>query len=218
MILQRYILKELWQHFLFTFAAVLGVSLLGTTFQVFRAFEGLGLVLIVKVAPLAAGYVAPWALLVASATAGTLVYGRMSAENEITAMRAFGIGSFRILAPALLFGLALAASGYVLAEHVVPACRHHRRLLIRESVLEVLRMPPPGIQRFNIGAYRLSYVDFKDGRLEKPSLLRFEGERLLIEYHAPSGQIRIDGDAVTIVMSRPRYTQFDPKSGSEHHT
>jgi len=65
-ILQRYILKELWVHFIFTFATVMGVSLLGTTFQVFRAFEGLGLVLLLKIAPLAAGHVAPWALLVAT--------------------------------------------------------------------------------------------------------------------------------------------------------
>jgi lipopolysaccharide export system permease protein len=215
-ILQRYILKELWIHFLFTFATVMGVSLLGTTFQVFRTFEGLGLVLLLKIAPLAAGHVAPWALLVAAATAATLVYGRMSAENEVTAMRACGIGSFKILAPALLFGLALSACGYLLAERVTPWARHAKRVLIRESILEVLKMPPPGVQRFNFGAYRLSYVDFKDGKLEKPSLLRFEKEHLVMEYHAPRGQIQIDGTSAKIIMSRPRYTQFDPKSGQEH--
>ncbi|HEX7898994.1 MAG TPA: LptF/LptG family permease [Planctomycetota bacterium] len=216
MILQRYILKELWVHFIFTFATVMGVSLLGTTFQVFRAFEGLGLTLILKIAPLAAGHVAPWALLVAAATAATLVYGRMSAENEVTAMRACGIGSFKILAPALLFGLALSTCGYVLAEHVTPWSRHTKRVWGRDAILEVLRMPPPGVQRFSIGAYRLSYLDFKDGKLDKPSLLRFDKEHLVMEYHAPRGQIQIEGSAVKIVMSRPRYTQFDPKSGQEH--
>jgi lipopolysaccharide export system permease protein len=194
----------------------MGVSLLGTTFQVFRTFEGLGLVLILKIAPLAAAHVAPWALLVAAATASTLVYGRMSAENEVTAMRACGIGSFRILAPALLLGLGLSALAYPLAEHVAPWSRHAKRKAIRESILEVLRMPPPGIQLFSLGAYRLSYVDFKDGRLEQPSLLRSEGAQPLMEYHAPSGRVQIDGDTIKVRMSRPRYTQFDPKTGQEH--
>ncbi len=217
MILQRYMLRELAQHFLLAFAAVTGVSLLGTTFQVFRSFEGLGLVLILKVAPLATGYVAPWALLVASATASTLVYGRLSAENEITAMKASGIGAYRILAPALLFGLALGAAGYVLAEHVVPWARHNRRVFGREAMFDVLKTPPPGSQRFNISMYKLSYLDFKDGRLEKPSLLRFDRNGvLLMEYHAPGGQIRVDKASLVIVMHKPRYTQYDPKTGGEH--
>ena len=216
MILQRYILKELWVHFFFTFATVMGVSLLGTTFQVFRAFEGLGLALILKIAPLAVGHVAPWALLVAAATAATLVYGRMSAENEVTAMRACGIGSFRILAPALLFALALSAGAYGLAERVTPWSRHTKRVWGREAILEVLKVPPPGVQRFSIGAYRLSYLDFKEGMLDKPSLLRFDKEHLVMEYHAPRGEILIVGTTVKIKMSRPRYTQFDPKSGEEH--
>ena len=195
----------------------MGVSLLGTTFQVFRSFEGLGLTLILKIAPLAAGYVSPWALLVAAATASTLVYGRMAAENEITAMKASGIGSWRILAPALLFGLGLAAAGYGLAEHVVPWARHTKRLSGREAMFEILKTPPPGAQRFNISTYKLSYLDFRDGRLDKPSLLRYDREgRLLMEYHAPSGHIRVEGRTVLIVMSRPRYTQYDPKTGGEH--
>lgn len=217
MILQRYILRELWVHFLFAFLAVMGVSLLGTTFQIFRSFEGLGIVLILKLAPLTLGHVAPWALLVAAATAGTLVYGRMSAENEVTAMRACGIGSFRILAPALLFGLALSAVAYPLAEWVTPDSRNAKRRAIRESIFEVLRMPPPGIQRFSLGTYRLSYVDFKEGWLEKPSLLRFDRATLLMAYHAPRGRIQVDGSTVTVIMSRPRYTQYDPKTGQEHN-
>ena len=69
MILQRYILRELVVAFSFAFSVVMAVSLVGTMFQVFRAFEGLGWTLLLQVGPLAAGYVAPYALLVASATA-----------------------------------------------------------------------------------------------------------------------------------------------------
>jgi lipopolysaccharide export LptBFGC system permease protein LptF len=88
---------------------------------------------------------------------------------------------------------------------------------IRESVFEVLRLPPPGIQRFTVGNYKLSYIDFKEGRLEKPSLFRFDTQgRMLMEYHAPLGQILAEGTSIKIVMSRPRYIQHDPDSRQEH--
>lgn len=132
-------------------------------------------------------------------------------------MRACGIGAYRVLAPALLFGLTLSGAAYVLSEHVTPWARHARRVSIRESILELLRLPPPGIQRFSLGTYKLSYVDFVDGRLEKPSLIRFsKGGPILNEYHAPSGRIVVEQGSLKIVMSRPRYVQYDPVSGQEH--
>ena len=216
MILQRYILRELLIAFSFTFAVVMAVSLVGTMFQVFRAFEGLGWTLLLQVGPLAAGYVAPYALLVASATATTLVYGRMSAENEINAMRTSGIPAPRILAPAVLFGLLLAVAGYALHEHATPAARDGRRRILRESILHVLKVPPPGIQRFTLGDYRLSYTDYRDGRLLGPILLRFLPDgKLGFEYHAPEGTILVENGMPVIVMSRPRGVQLDA-DGTEH--
>jgi len=215
-ILQRYILRELVVAFSFAFSVVMAVSLVGTMFQVFRAFEGLGWTLLLQVGPLAAGYVAPYALLVASATATTLVYGRMSAENEINAMRTSGIPAMRILAPAVLFGLFLAAAGYALHEHATPAARDGRRRILRESILHVLKVPPPGLQRFSLGDYRLSYTDYRNGRLERPTLLRFQPDgKLAFEYHAPEGTILVENGMPVIVMSRPRGVQFDP-DGTEH--
>lgn len=216
MILQRYILRELLTAFSFAFSVVMAVSLVGTMFQVFRAFEGLGWTLLLQVGPLAAGYVAPYALLVASATATTLVYGRMAAENEINAMRTSGIPALRILAPAVLFGLLLTAAGYGLQEHATPAARDGRRRVLRESILHVLKVPPPGLQRFTLGDYRLSYTDYRNGRLERPTLLKFQPDgRLAFEYHAPEGSILVEGGMPVIVMSRPRGVQHDP-DGTEH--
>ena len=110
MILQRYILKQLLLTFVFTISAIMAVSLLGTMFQVFRTIEGMGFDPFLKMAPLSAGYVAPWALLIAACTSTTLVYARLTSDNEIDAMRMSGIHSGRILAPAFLFGLLLASS------------------------------------------------------------------------------------------------------------
>jgi lipopolysaccharide export system permease protein len=218
MILQRYILRELLQAFLFTLAAVMSVCLVGTMFQVIRNFEGVGLVVILKVLPLALGYVAGWALLAAVTTATTLVYGRLSAENEINAMRTCGIHANRMIAPAVLFGLLVCTGSWILNEEIVPYTRHARRMAFREATLEALRLPPPGHQEFRIGKVRLSYADYRDGRMERPSLMQFEGSRIVMEYFAPSGRIQADADSIRLVMSKPRYRQFDEKGGEQSFT
>ena len=66
MILQRYILRELIGSFVFAFITVLAVCLVGTMFQVFRTFPGLGFEALTKALPLAMGAMASWVLMVAS--------------------------------------------------------------------------------------------------------------------------------------------------------
>ena len=84
MILERYMFRELLASFLFAFIAVLAVCLVGTAFQVFRTFPGLGFTILTRALPLATGAMATWVMLVASSTSSTLVYARLAAENEIT--------------------------------------------------------------------------------------------------------------------------------------
>jgi len=210
MILQRYILKELLTSFLFAFATILAVCLLGTLFQVFRSLEGLGFDLLLRVTPMATGYVAPWAMAVASCTSATLVYGRLAAENEIDAMRMSGVHTARIVTPAVFFGIILIFAAYGINEHAAPAAHFARRKMIRESVLTLLRLPPPGNQRFTIGPYKLSYVDYRNGRMERPYLMRFDRHGLAEEFRAASGRVDLSGPLPQIIMSRPTMTRIDP--------
>jgi lipopolysaccharide export system permease protein len=214
----RYVLRELLLHFLFASALVAGVSVIGTLFQIARTFDGLGMDIIVRFVPLAMGYLAPYALLLAAATAATLVYARLSADHEIDAMRMGGISPGRILLPAVVFGLLLAVGSWLIAEYATPNARHNRRMEIRKSVLEVLREPPSGPQSFTIGSYRLSYLDFRDGVMDRPALLQLDHAtaKPVFEFYAPQGRIRVEEGANPVVtLSRPRYAQFDA-DGSEH--
>ncbi len=212
MILQRYILKELLLNFLFAFAVVMALGLVGMIFQELRAFEGLGVALLGQLIPIAAGSLAPWALLLASCASATLVYGRLAAENEIDAMRMSGIHANRMLAPAALFGLLLAAASHGLNEHAAPAAHYGRRTILRESILTVLRLPPPGRQRFSLGTYRLSYADYQNGRMDRPYLLSFGAGVLQAEYRAISGAAVVEpGKPPRLVLSSCSSTHYDPK-------
>lgn len=212
MILQRYILKELLLNFAFAFVVVMALGLVGMTFQGLSAFEGLGPGLLLQLIPIAAGSLAPWALLLASGAAATLVYGRLAAENEIDAMRMSGLHANRMLAPAILFGLLLTAAGYGVNEYAAPAAHYSRRLLVRESILSVLQVPPPGRQRFVLGRFTLSYADYRNGRMERPYLIAFAEGGIQAEYRAVSGAVLVEPDKPPrIVLSRCSYTHFDPK-------
>ena len=60
MILERYIFRELVGSFLFAFFVVLMVCLVGTMFQVFRTFPGLGFTILAQALPMATGAMASW--------------------------------------------------------------------------------------------------------------------------------------------------------------
>jgi lipopolysaccharide export LptBFGC system permease protein LptF len=211
MILQRYILRELVGSFAFAFCTVLAVCLVGTMFQVFRSFPGVGFEVLSKAMPLATGAMASWVMLVASCTSSTLVYARLSAENEITAMRTCGIHLWSIASPAVLLGILLVAAAYPLNEYVVPWTRHNRRLVFRDSIVFALRQPPAGQQDFRIGSTRIVYTDYVDGKMVKPTISQFKDGALIKQVFAPAGQIVVKDDQpeiiIQVILTKPRVWQ-----------
>ncbi len=182
MIIQRYILRELLVTFALAFVAILAVCTVGTIFQTLRSWEGMTIEFILRLAPIALTQMSPWAMIVASCLAVTLVYGRMSADNELDAVRTSGIHVSRILMPALLFGLMLCGASYVLYGEIAPRARYERRYIVKETLLLVMRRPPPGRQNeLKIGvSNRLSYADCANGKLTRPVLT-------ILDRHRPTG-------------------------------
>ena len=220
MILQRYILRELITSFAFAFCTVLAVCLVGTMFQVVRTFPGVGVEIFAKALPLATGAMTSWIMLVASCTSSTLVYARLAAENEITAIRACGIHLWSILAPAVLLGILLVGLSYPLNEWVVPWTRYYRKVIFRDSVVFALRQPPAGQQDFRVGTTTIEYTDFLDGRMQSPTISKFKDGTLIMQCFAPLGVIEVkdavkDGKSqvnIQVILSKPRVWQIgDPR-------
>jgi lipopolysaccharide export LptBFGC system permease protein LptF len=223
MILQRYILRELLGSFVFSFSTVLAVCLVGTMFQVFRTFPGVGFEVLSRALPLATGSMASWVMLVASCTSSTLVYARLAAENEITAMRTCGIHLWSIASPAVLLGFLLVIASYPLNEHVIPWSRYHRRLVFRESIVHVLRQPPAGQQDFRIGTMTIIYRDYVDGRMIEPTISRYKDGALIKECFAPAGVIVVKEVAekegpvqvIQVILTKPRVWQLNDQGKVE---
>ncbi|MGL4854305.1 MAG: LptF/LptG family permease, partial [Lentisphaeria bacterium] len=90
---------------------VSGVELLakGVNFSLFAEFVGYRM-------PKALGLAIPMSIL----TSTILLFSRLSADNEITAMRAGGISVWQIITPCLAFSAVLSAFCFWLQSEVIP--------------------------------------------------------------------------------------------------
>src|SRR5688572_29644808 len=191
MILQRYIFRELVITFAAAFAILVAVCSVGLIFNMFRSAEGVTLSLIGDALPVAFSYMAPWALIVAATLASTMVYGRLAAENEIDAMRTSGIHMGRIVAPALLYAVCVFILGFFTQHELAPWARYQRRGIIGETIIALLRTPPPGPTSIKVsGKHRLTYIDAREGEIIEPTIAIFNDKsELTQQFRGASGVI-----------------------------
>ena len=85
------------------------------------------------------------------------------------------------------FSLMLVGMAYPLNEIVVPWTRWSRRMLFRDATPQILKSPQPGKQDFRIGSMRIRYTDHLDGRMQNPTVSKYDKNLVLVmEWFAPS--------------------------------
>jgi len=136
-ILQRYVFIELTKVFVVTFlVAALVLTVGGTLRYLARDQAGVGMLL--QVLPRIVARVLPYIFPVAILMATTMVYGRMSAEREVVALRAAGVHLWHIVAPALLLGLLASGVSLYLADWYIPRSRTRIRQTLTRHLTELL--------------------------------------------------------------------------------
>ena len=85
-----------------------------------------------SVLPFSLIYTIPWGFLVAV----LLVFGRLSAENELVSMRMSGLGLFRIATPVFLIGAVLSAFCLWLNTSMAPKAKDTIKFVLYEAVKE----------------------------------------------------------------------------------
>lgn len=121
-ILRNYILRECLLPFTISLSVLTSVFLLGYLPQLANKVinKGVALSAVSKIfiyyIPILLGYTLPIACLVTV----ILTFGRLSAENEILAMRASGVYLRRLLTPLIVVGIALSLLVHLLNDRVIP--------------------------------------------------------------------------------------------------
>ncbi len=108
--------------------------------------------------PMVLIYTIPWSVLVAI----MVVFGRLSADSEITAMRACGVSLLQIVAPLLLFVIGMTAICLYLQVYAGPPMYRKARTLLRDTATtQPMAIFEPGQQIEFEGA--VVYIDDKIG-------------------------------------------------------
>ncbi len=130
-VLWRYILKEHIGPFIFANCVITLVFVLNLVFRELPRIlsRGLGFTLVVEFFFLNLAWIVALAVPMAVLVAALMAFGRLSGDNEITAMKASGISVLRIMTPVLFMAVVLALFLVWFNNAVLPEFNHRARLL-----------------------------------------------------------------------------------------
>ncbi|MDD5436129.1 MAG: LptF/LptG family permease [Candidatus Omnitrophica bacterium] len=133
-ILRDYILKEFFHSFIMSIIVFTFVLLVGNVIQLADLVINKG-VEILSVLQLFF-FLIPWLLSftlpIAALTAVVLTFGRFSGDGELTAIKASGIGLFRISLPLLVLGVLFSFIAFYLNDQISPNASFASRRVVKE--------------------------------------------------------------------------------------
>src|SRR5437764_11814180 len=219
-IIDRYLSRQLLVHLILAIVVLSFVLVIGNIFRKLLPLlvnhdlpvEYL-IGFVAYVLPFSLIFTIPWGLL----TAVLLVFGRLSADNELTALRSNGVTIGRICIPLVVIALLCTAASLWLNVQVAPAAQEE----MRSTVFNLATRNPMALfgsdQVIDQFPGRKIYVGKKEGnKLE--NILVFETNEFWIPMkvtHAREGSLETDLPNRRILMHlyRARYSQrddFDP--------
>jgi lipopolysaccharide export system permease protein len=136
-LLQRMIFWELVKVFALCLVGITGIILMaGIVAEASQ--QGLGPGQILAIIPLLIPSTLPYTIPATTLFATCVVYGRLSADNEILAIRASGINLLKVVRPALVIGLLTSAGTMTLYYRIIPYTHGLMRSMFIGDVEELL--------------------------------------------------------------------------------
>ncbi len=195
----------------FTFVLLLGNALKEVIPLLVNRQVSLGLV--AEAIGLLVPFVWVFALPMGMLTATLLIFGRFSADQELTAMRASGISLLSAISPILLLSIALCGVSALVNMEIGPRCRvAYTRLLFRFKT-ELARAQLPA-NRFiqEVPGYIFYCGENRGGELRKVMVFKLQDEtNVVMTMKAPRGKVEIDAQNRTVSLNL-----YDVKTLSFH--
>lgn len=137
-ILTKHILRQHVGPFLFGFSVINLLFMLNLVFKELGRIlsKGLDFWIVVEFFALNIAWIVALAVPMAVLMACLMAFGQMSADNEITAIKASGISLYRILIPVLVASILLSLFLIWFNNNVLPDSNHRLRLLARDITMK----------------------------------------------------------------------------------
>lgn len=175
-VLQRYILRELLYVAVISAAALTGVIFVGLSVSLVR--QGLSIVQVYYIIPYVAMLSLPYALPAAFLLACVLVFGRLSAQNEITALRAGGVNLNHVMVPVFAVGALLFVASFFMNHYLFPWTMAQVNVLrdrLLDDAVRRITVQRKCIPLGNIWLY-IGGADARDRSWKDVAVVEFAGE------------------------------------------
>jgi lipopolysaccharide export LptBFGC system permease protein LptF len=224
--LQRYILKDLAKALVPAFLTLVGIMAIGLCLQLLN--DGLDIVRLHALLPSLLAYCVPMVLPSAFLTAVIMAFGRLSADNELLAIRAAGISPMRVIYPVLGLAVLFSVVAAVFQFETMPQARGKLKALKYRALQQILldHVALSARRQFSFGSaggsFLIKYADFRDGEMIDLLAMEVVNRRPRNVFKAASCTIRPDPDEpeqnVVFEMDDCVITQFGTGERSSTHT
>lgn len=163
--IDRYVFSTFFSSFLLAFLVLSFVLTIGLLVQIVGyILDGLPMNLVGRFAAISFPETLQWTIPLSLLVASVLVFSRLSADSEISAMRSCGLNLFSVMKWPVFFALACTLTGMWINNEIVPRGHLVRRQLTSElSVGDAFEIIQPGVKMTEFPNVTL-YVGRKEGR------------------------------------------------------
>ena len=204
--LQKYLLYELFRTFIPALLCFEFLMLLGFSIQLLH--KGLDVPSLAYVIPFLAIYALPHALPSSLLTATVMTYGRLSADNEITAIRSAGIHLHKIITPIVIAGIFFSLLTLYLNAEVLPKSYFKVRKFQEKAVKQVLAKHfITANKKIDFHPYQIYISNVEDGIYKNIAVFEFAEDYIVSILLAEEGEIEIN-DAGSIALLTLRRGEF----------
>ncbi len=195
-IIQRYIGRSLLGTFLITLSVLTGILCLGNLLKIADLIlKGMDPILIMRFFGFLLIGLLEFAIPISILTTSILVFGRLSADNEITGMRASGIGLLHITTPVFILGFLLTLICLYLQNTVIPTYGFATRKLKAEiGIKDPDALLQPGVI-IEFPGYTINFDHKENGFLYKVQINQYKDKELASTIFARSAEIELDKES-----------------------
>jgi len=193
-ILRGYIMNELLGSFAISLSVFTFVLIMGNIIKLAEMViaKGVDLIYVIKIFGYMTPYLLSYSVPMAILTATLMCFGRLSSDNEITAMHASGISLYKLSVPVVIVGLALSLGLLWLNDKVLPSSHYQsRRILADIGIRKPTAFLESGTFIKNFKDYIIFIYNIKGNKLDGIRIYQPQKDRPVRTIIAKSGEFEV---------------------------
>ena len=192
--------------FFLSLVLIIMIFVLNLLFQMLGKIAGKGLdfYIIIEFFFLNMAWIVALAVPMAVLIATLMAFGRLSADNEVTALKASGVSIISLMKPAVLFGIIIMAALFYFSDRVLPEFNHRSRLLSSD----ISRKKPTinleeGVFHFDVPkiVMRAQEIDEMTSMMREVVIYNEGDRQYMTTILADSGQLEFNYDSEQFLMT-----------------